>query len=291
MKIAVCLKGTEDLIAKDLKGEKILDGRISFDKSKNLGGVNVVYELIEQFKFKDYEDLIKKVSKLKFKFKGSFRVDCKREGEHDFDSGMIERGVGELIYKLGFKVDLKEPKNTIYVDIINDNCLIGVLEAKDLCKRDYKAKVSNQSLNACLAYFMLKLLGKGDLIDPFCRDGVIAIEAARMKLGKVYAWDENYNNLKNAEINAALAEAKVKFCKPGEVNGINIATFLPIASERNKFALDDIRRFFENIKAKRIVLCTLNRDLVAKYCKFKIISEREIVIGGFKFSILELSGL
>ena len=55
MKIAVCLKGTEDLIAKDLKGKKILDGRISFDKSKNLGGVNVVYELIEQFKFKDYE--------------------------------------------------------------------------------------------------------------------------------------------------------------------------------------------------------------------------------------------
>ena len=246
MKIAVCLKGTEDIISKDLKGKKILDGRIAFSKSKNLGGVMVVYDLIEQFKFKDYKDLIKKVSKLKFKFKGSFRVDCKREGEHDFDSGMIERGVGEIIYKLGFKVDLKNPENTIYVDIIDDNCLIGLLEAKDLCKRDYKAKVSNQSLNACLAYFMLKLLGKGDLIDPFCRDGVIAIEAARMKLGKVYAWDENYNNLKNAQTNAALAEAKIKFCKLNEVNAINVDTFLPIASERNKVAENDTKMFFEN---------------------------------------------
>lgn len=288
MKIAVCLKGTEDLIAKDLKGKRLLEGRIAFSKSKNLGGVIAVYDLIEQFKFKYYKDLIQKISKLKFKFKGSFRVDCKREGEHDFDSGMIERGVGEIIYKLGFKVDLKTPENTIYVDIIDDNCLIGVLEAKDLHKRDYKAKASNQSLNACLAYFMLKLLGKGDLIDPFCRDGVIVIEAARMKLGKVYAWDENYNNLKNAQTNVALAEAKVKFCRLNEIEGINVATFLPIASERNKFAENDIKRFFEDVKAKKLVICTLNRDIVHKYCKLKILSERKVVIGDFKFSILEL---
>ena len=291
MKIAVCLKGTEDIIAKDLKGKKLLDGRIAFTKSKNLSGVMVVYDLIEQFKFKDYEDLIKNVSGIKFKFKGSFRVDCKREGEHDFDSGMIERGVGEIIYNAKFKVDLKNPDNTIYVDVINKDCLIGILEAKDLHKRDYKARINNQSLNACLAYFMLKLLGKGDLIDPFCRDGVIAIEAARMKLGKVYAWDENYNNLKNAETNVALAEAKVKFCKPDEVNGINVATFLPIASFRNKFAENDTKIFFEKLKSKRMVICTLNRELLDKYCKMKIVSERKIIIGDFKYSILELSRL
>ena len=40
MKVAVCLKGTEDIIAKDLNGEKLIEGRVVFSKGNNFGGVN-----------------------------------------------------------------------------------------------------------------------------------------------------------------------------------------------------------------------------------------------------------
>ncbi len=287
MKVAVCLKGTEDIIAKDLNGEKLIDGRVIFDESKNVGGVNKIYSLIDNFKFKDYNNLIEKISKLKFKFKGSFRVDCDRAGEHDFDSSMIERGVGEIIYKKGFKVDLKEPKNRILVDIINKDCLVGFLEKDKLCKRDYRVRISNQGLNACLAYCMLKILGKGDLIDPFCRDGVIAIEAAKLKLGRVYAWDSNENNLKNTKTNAQLAGVKLNFTSLEKVKNINVATFLPVVTERSKWREEEIKKFFDGVKAKRMVLCTLNEEIIKKHAK-NLKSEREIIVGDFKYKILVL---
>ena len=288
MKVAVCLKGTEDIVAEDLKGKKLIDGRVVFSKGSNFGGVNKVYSLLDNFKFKELDEIVERISKLKFKFKGSFRVDCNREGEHDFDSCMVEHAVGELIYKKGFKVDLKEPRNRVYVDIIDDNCLVGLLEKDKLCKRDYRVRISNQGLNACLAYCMLRILGKGSLIDPFCRDGVIAIEAAKLKLGKIYAWDTNENNLKNTKTNAQLAEVKLTFVNLDKVKNVNIATFLPVVTEKSKWKEEEIKKFFEKVKAKKMVLCTLNKDIVKKYVK-NLNSEREVIVGDFRYKLLVLS--
>lgn len=290
MKVAVCLIGTEDIIEKDLNGKKLIPGRVVFEEGNNFNGVKTVYSLIDYFKFGDYDDLVEKISNLNFEFDGTFRVNCRREGEHDFDSQTLAKDVGEKIHEKGFKVDLKNSKHTIYIDIVDKDCLVGFLEKDNLCKRDYRVRLVGQSLNVCLAYCIVRLLDKGDLIDPFCRDGILVIEAAKLKYGKLYADDMNKNNLRHIQTNAALAEVEVELVDFYEFNEkINIVTFLPIVSSKTKYNEKKIEKFFEkaNSIAKKMLICTLNPDMVKKYSKLKLKSERIVKVGDFNYSLLE----
>ena len=294
MKIAVCYPGTEPLVEEDLNGKKLIEGRVSFEKGDKFGAVRTVYSLIEHFEFKDYEDLLAKVSKLKFEFEGTFRVNCSREGEHEFDSQTAAVEIGEIIYKRGFKVDLKNPDKIVYVDILDKHCLIGFLEKDDLCKRDYRVRLVSQSINACVVYCMLKMLGKGDLIDPFCKDGIILIEASRMGLGKVYGDDTNKNNLGHTKTNSELAGVEVKFVDFKDFKDkINIATFLPAVFERTKANEFRIEEFFEvaNKVAKKLVVCTFNPDIAKKYCKLKLEKEITVNVGENNYSLITWASL
>ena len=304
MFVSVTINGIEDITSKEVKGKKILDRRVLFKKElKNYRSLDIVYKLIDKFEFSDFEDLIDKLTKIKFKIKSPFKVECNREGQHNFKSVDIQKELNDFFTKKGYKLDYKNPKNIIYIDIINNNCVAGLLLKENLHKRDYRIKINNQSINACLAYALLKLSDykKDDiLVDPFCKDGVICIEAALLKGKKIYGLDENKNNIRNAKINAQLAKVKINFSICGidwlstkfKKNSVKIITNLFICNRNEQEYTKILPEFFNQVDyilKDKIGIITTKPELVKQYAnKLKLEHERKITIGGMIYYILIL---
>ncbi|MEM4267262.1 MAG: THUMP domain-containing protein [Candidatus Woesearchaeota archaeon] len=118
----------------------------------------------------------------------TFRVNCIREGAHDYSSQDIASGVGEIIAQLvGSKVSLVQPDCVVLVYINNSRCLTGIdFAGFDLSKRDYKVFSHPSTLSAITAYSLMRFSGykkNGVLLDPFCGAGTIPIEAALFATG------------------------------------------------------------------------------------------------------------
>ncbi len=316
--IAVTLKGIEDLASNEIKSslkskpEVLHDGRILF-VARGLGKfsprlVSRIYSYIAHFTFSSEKDILSKCSKIGFSFKGSFVVRCSREGSHDFNSRIIERDIGEIIYKQGFKVNLENPDNTVVVDIIGSTCFLGLLVKENLCKRTYRIKVFSSSINACLAasaVILSDIKKSAILLDPFCRDAVIPIEACMLGYKKVFACDESMNNIRNAKINAKLASAKISFSKSNidsldlkfsQDSIASIITFPPFLSKKKKpGSIENLyKEFFYQInpiltKSGTLTVISHKPDLIMLFAKrsgFKIIKEREVFASNLEYKII-----
>ncbi len=225
--IAVTLTGIEPVATEEIeeltkaKTKKLTDGRILFETKtfkplEKARTITKLYQYITHFTFKNEEDIYKKAKKTKTPIKKSFAVRCYREGKHNFKSKNIEASLGEIIFERGHKVNLEKPETTVYVEIIQNTCIIGILYKKDMQKREYKVRLNPASINACLAAAMIRLAETKPqhiLVDPFCKDGVIIIEAALMGIKKVYGIDESLNNVKNARINSQMAKINISIGK------------------------------------------------------------------------------
>ncbi|MDP3765173.1 MAG: THUMP domain-containing protein [Nanoarchaeota archaeon] len=145
--------------------------------------------MIGNFEFKDFfEELKRFIEKTDFgdwatKYK-DFKVECIRVGNHDFNSVDVESKTAGLLlsrYKK-IKVDIKNYKVIFLAYIVNNKCYFGVdFAGFELNKRAYKIFLHPNSLRGTIAYALVRESGfdKGDvMLDPFSRDGVIAIEAA-----------------------------------------------------------------------------------------------------------------
>ncbi len=318
--VAVTLKGAEDLASAEIKSllkadsKKVADARLLFS-ARSLGNFSPrltsrIYSYIGHFYFSSLNDLIKKSFKFKFSFKGSFVVRCSREGQHNFDSREIERGVGEVIYNKGFRVDLKNPDNTIIVDIIDNKCFIGVLVSDNLCRRPYRVRIFSSSINACLAAAAVKFSeakSSDTILDPFCRDGVIPIEASLLGCKNVFAFDESMNNVRNAKINAKLAGANVKFAKCNidsldlkldEKSIDRVITYPPFPSKKKKQSgIENLyKEFFYQVspllkKSATITLISHKLELLEIYAKragFKIIKQKNVFVSNNNYILMIL---
>ncbi|MCX6712008.1 MAG: THUMP domain-containing protein [Candidatus Woesearchaeota archaeon] len=304
MFVGITVNGIEDVASKEVKGKKVLNGRVLFKKElKNYRCLDIVYKLIYKFEFDDFEDLIKKLIKIKFKIKDSFKVECNRKGQHNFKSVDITKELNDFLIKKGYNLDYKNPKTIVYVDIVDNNCLVGYLLKYNLHKRDYRIKINNQSINACLAYALLELSDykKTDiLVDPFCKDGVICIEAALLKGKKIYGMDENKNNIRNAKINSQLAKVKIDFSNYDiewlstkfKKKSVKIVTNLFISIRNEQEYIRILPEFFNQVDytlKDKIGIITTKPELIKKYVgKLKLEHERKIVIGGMIYYILIL---
>lgn len=315
--VAVTLKGIEELASAEIKyftksdSKKIGDARLLFS-AKTLEKfsptlVNRIYSYITHFDFSSEKDILSKCSKIKFSFKGSFAVRCSREGMHDFDSRVIERDVGEVIYKKGFKVNLEKPDNTVVVDIVGKKCFLGILAMDNLCKRPYRIKVFSSSINACLAAAASRFAAvrKSDsVLDPFCRDGIIPIEVSSL-CKNVFACDESMNNVRNAKINAKLASAKIKFVrcnidsldlKFDESSIDKIITCPPFISKRKRqSSIESLyKEFFHQArnllkKSGKLVLLSNKPELLelhAKRAGFSIVKEKTVFVSNLNYKIM-----
>jgi len=300
--IAICLEGIEDVVAKDVKGKKICKGRVRFDYKKGIEsrGAQATYTLLKKFSFKNKKDILNKIESINFEIPETFKVECKRKGKHTFNSFELEKDIGVVLFRKGFKVDIKNPETIVFIDIIDNTGFVGYLVNKYLCKRDYRIKIHNQSINACLAYALIKLSNwdKGLLVDPFCKDGVICIEAALSNSGKVYGFDESKNNIRNAKINGEYAEAKVIWGNydlswlSTKFEKIDcIISNVPFESKRRseKEVREKLRELFKQVKGllkKKMVLISRKDEIIEEESKdFRLIEKRELVKGQEKWFI------
>ncbi len=286
-----------------VSAKKFIPGRIIFESSdsvkfiKNTRSSELAYSLLKQFKFKTLADIIKNLADIDFScIKKDFVVKCSREGRHDFNSVDVAKKIGEFIFNKGHKVNM-DSNEIIYVDIIDDICMIGILIKDRLGKRAYRVKINNQSISPTVAFALLKTAGfnaSESLLDPFCRDGIILIEAALLG-GKKLSGIDSENNIRNARINAAMAKSKIEFYPLGKdlkQTADKVVTYLPIASKQNKNVPLILDHFFKEIcKNADISLTCLARDaklvknLLKKY-GFEVSKEIKLICNGQPHSIL-----
>lgn len=276
--IVGCLEGIEDVCKEEIVEElkvnpkQVIPGRIQFDSKeiKELRSIHTIYELISYFKFKSLSDILGEIKRINFSFiKKDFVVRCNKEN-NDLKSMEIERKVGEVLFEEGYKVNLKS-KLVIYIDIIGDACFVGKLVEKNLNKRKYRLRRHNQGIDACLAYALVKLIKSKSIYDPFCKDGVILIEAGLSGITELYGMD-NPNNLRIANINSKLAKIKIKFLKPERIETV---TSNVIGLSSNK-----VEKLFES--AKKVVAITQDMGLlegIANKKRYKLVKKRRIGSG------------
>lgn len=144
---------------------------------------------LSEGKFKELEDLQSKIKKdlnkenLKLMSGKTIKCECERSGTHDFNSVEIENTMMDLIEDT--KIDLKNPDNQIYFQIIDNEYATGIdLLKKDLSKRHYKLFNHNNAIKGTTAYNLLLFSDfkqKQIVIDPFSMSGVMVVEIALAK--------------------------------------------------------------------------------------------------------------
>jgi len=316
--IAITIKGLEDIAIKEIKeiikaeAKVMVPGRLQFEttnikklieKTQSLGKI---YEFYGKKKFSDLDEISELVKKKKLKIDKPFKISCHREGEHDFNSQVIEQTVGK---EIDGKHDLKDPEEIIFADVIDNLFIWGLdLTPRLLSKRDYRIKICNQSINACIAYSMVRLANykKGNLLlDPFCKDGVIAIEAALYQKGKINAFDDLFHNIRSTEINSKLAKVNKEInlsrtdiewldskFKKEEVDCI--ATTIPFPSKHftEKKAHKIYEQFLYQVEfilkknSKAVIIGQNLSTFKEMLSNFKVIESREITTGGLKQEIV-----
>ena len=237
------IKELSNISSKLLLENKLLCNLNSFqdiaDLIYNLRSATSAMILLTHTTFETLEDIKKITFDPTSYLKESFAIRCTRKGDHRFTSKDVEQTLAE---KVNAKVDLENPQTVIKVEILDNNCFIGIdVIGFKLARRDYRVKVLSVSLNPCLAYSILRIIDwkpTESLLDPFSKEGTLPIEAALYRknispfineknkflinnLSSIEFKDqENNSNLnihlltdsfpfmKNAEVNAKLAGVK-----------------------------------------------------------------------------------
>ena len=96
-----------------------------------------VLYLLASFEFEDFfKSLEKQISSIDFSswISGkSFRVTCKRIGQHEFSSEDVVKKAGELILRsVKARVDLDNPDTVVYVYILKKNYNISILKRESV---------------------------------------------------------------------------------------------------------------------------------------------------------------
>lgn len=140
-----------------------------------------VVRVVHEFVVSDMPD-VALIDKMKPFLDKTVLVVCERVGDQGFTSYDVEQLWHSELTKLGFKVDRKVPQTIIYLNIDGDKGVLGVdLSGVDLSRRDYRVFLGTDALKGTIAAGLLMFAGfekKHSLCDPFCRHGVIPIEAA-----------------------------------------------------------------------------------------------------------------
>ncbi len=302
----VTIKEIKELL--NLKAKKLIPARVTFSTNNynnilKLRSIDICYNLLTKFKFKNKQDILKKVNQLDYSFiKKDFVIRCSRLGNHDFSSKDLEKEIGGIVFSKHYKVNL-ESSTIIFIDIINNNCLIGVLIAKNLSKRPYRIRLNSRSINAALAFSLLKVINikkNETILDPFCNDATILIEAALSNFKNLIGLD-SANNIKNSITNSKFAKANIKFYsydiswldtkfKKSSID--KIITILPYHTKhKNDSDLINLyKEFFHQsyyVVKDYIILLAYRPELVKKYAtKFKLKKEIKTNINQANYSIL-----
>jgi len=294
MYLATTLKGLEKVTEKETNGKKYIDTKIIYSRKKELKSALYWFKLLKKFKFKNEEEIYTKFKNLKLK--EPIKIECIRKGKHKFNSQDIRHNLSKL-----FKTDYKNPKEVLIIDILDNHCFIGK-NPKDY-KRDYKLRTNRNSLNPIICYSLLKIAGlrkTSSVLDTFCSDGAILIEAGLIGCKELHGFEKD---IKNAAINSKIAKVKLDLKSESldwldtlfKKNSIDyIITNAPAISKRsNKEQVNkNLKELFHQasfVLKNKMVLISQKTDLLEKYAKefhFKIKKETEIKSGDMNYKVL-----
>ena len=143
-------------------------------------------------------------------------VEASRFGTHAFDSVVVKQETARLLKS----VDYEDFERLVYVVVVDQRVVIGIdVAGVDLSKREYKVFTNSFSLKATVGYALVRMTGwsSGMLLDPLCRDGVVAIEAAH------FAHDLSPRRFEKRRF-AAQSPAPDRFGEPLDFEGGVLAT-------------------------------------------------------------------
>ena len=202
--LATTVYGLEDLASQEIRSfgakiNSIFPGKVIFEGDDELiyllnysaKTIFRVVILLGMGEVENLEDIKKIVKEGDFQIRGTFGVESKRRGEHDFTSMDISATVGEIILKKSSsaKVYLDDPQTKILCWLDQNLFYYGIdTTGESLHRRGYRVYQHPAPINPVLASLMLRFSGwHGDiLVDPFCGSGTILIEAYH-----------NYNHMPN----------------------------------------------------------------------------------------------
>ena len=302
MYLGITIEGIEDIAAEEVKGRVIGKKRVVFAKEKKeYVTMNTVLKIIKQERIKTFNEVIECCKNIKYTIDESFVIDCTREGDHAFRSVDVEKEISAVLIQQGQKRDYKHAKTKIRIDICDDLCTVGYCVADRLCRREYRVKINNQSVTGCLAAACVKAarVKKQDVVvDPFCKDGVIAIEAARLGIKKVYAFDAEKNNVRYAKANIHMARVKIDLqnkditwletnFKEKEINKIITNAFIGHYEETKCKEVQEMFRQAEGLVKESIIVLTNKPERIKKMSKtFVLKEERQLKSGEMKYALL-----
>ena len=147
--------------------------------------------LIDNFVFTDKKELLAKIkssiNKKEFNYwfddKQSFYARCIHTNS-ELESRELEPLIGEIILNKNnkLKVNMENADLKVLLYVYEKNALLGIdMTINDLSKREYKLINSGKSVNATVAYHMIRELNyeQGEiLLDPNSKTAEIVIEAA-----------------------------------------------------------------------------------------------------------------
>lgn len=294
MYLATTLQGLEKVTEKETKGKKYIDTKIIYSQKKELKSALYWFELLDKFQFKKEEEIYSKIKNLKLK--EPIGVECIRKGKHKFNSQDIRHQISKF-----YKTDYKDPKDVLIIDILDNYCFIG----KNIqnYKRFYKLRTNRNSLNPIICYSLLKIANikkTSSILDPFCSDGSILIEAGLFGCKKLIGFEKD---IKNASINSKIAKIGLEL-KSESLDWLDtlfkkdsvdfIISNAPFISKRSnkEYVNKSIRELFHQAKfilKNKMVLISQKTDLLEKYAKefnFKIKKETEIKSGDVLYKVL-----
>jgi len=145
----------------------------TFSKVVLLLSQGEITEMPDETMLKDLKSFIDKTAVVK----------CDRTGEHGFTSFDVEQVMnGHLVKLYGVQIDHKNPQTTFYLLIEDNKFYFGVdFAGVDLGRRDYRIFLGTDALKGTIAAALLTIASyetKQSLLDPFCRHGIVPIEAA-----------------------------------------------------------------------------------------------------------------
>ena len=177
----------------EIENNKKLIEKLFLFTIKSQSATKILF-LIDNFVFNDKKDLPKKiktsVTKKEFDYwfndPISFYVRCKHNNNKDIviDSREIEPLAGEIILNKNnkLKVSMENADLKVLLYIYDKTAFFGVdMTNNDLSKREYKLINSGKSVNATVAYHMIRELDykQGEIfLDPNSKTAEIIIEAA-----------------------------------------------------------------------------------------------------------------
>ena len=311
--IAICPNGMEDISQKEIKeilkakSTVLVHGRVCFETKSVEKLISKTQSIMKVYELK--QTCVKHEEIETFFVESPFRVVCSRKDEYGLGSQEVEKIVGEKFFLQGNTVDLRNPKSIVFIDIVEGKIFVGLdLSPVLLSKREYRVKIHNQSINACVAYGLVRLsgyTGKRVFIDPFCRDGIIAIEAARFKKGKIFAYDALFPDVRSTEINATLAHVRKEInISRIEIEWLDtkfveeevdfIVSAVPFVSKTLKE--NEVKRLYKEffyhvsfiLKKKGTVVCIVPQaELLKSMCEgLKVVEEREISTSNLSYSVV-----